>query len=466
MAPRKNLISTAFILWIAVIVFFSPGCVGRTLAGSRLLQGVRPEMESPEFWLKKLPDPHRVLLSPEEIRRMNEENLGRDGLYLCNVKALKEEWTREELLALLDEDWQGFGDHTGIRYGRYGHPLGDSFWNSLKRSLDIESIRERNRVGFGLIVKRTDIRVFPTEEVSMNTPDDYEIDRFQHSAISPGSLVGVYHFSRDRLWSYVQAGFIRGWIRATDLALAKERKEALDYEEVKDRLVITGSFVRVFGDSSFRQTAFLAQMGASFPLLDSFENSGFFTIRMPFRESDGTLSFRTGYVPKDEDVHSGFLPYTQEHAARQAFKMLHQPYGWGEMFGARDCSRFIMDIFASFGIVMPRNSKLQARIGISLGEVEDRDKREKKKVLDRAVPLATLLRLPGHIMFYLGKDQGEHYVIHNAWAVQKRVFFSPAIEKIGRTVVSDLSLGKTGPTQSLLDRLTDIQFIGRASEAP
>src|SRR4030065_1079715 len=108
-----------------------------------------------------------------------------------------------------------------------------------------------------------------------------------------------------------------------------------------------------------------------------------------------------------------------------------------------------MDIFAAFGIVMPRNSKLQARIGISLGEVEERDKREKKKVLDRVVPLATLLRLPGHIMFYLGKDQGEHYVIHNAWAVQKRGFFSPVLAKIGRTVVSCLSLGRTGRRQWL-----------------
>jgi hypothetical protein len=50
--------------------------------------------------------------------------------------------------------------------------------------------------------------------------------------------------------------------------------------------------------------------------------------------------------------------------------MLHEPYGWGELGGGRDCSRLIMDVFDSFGIVMPRNSKFQAMLGKSLGEVE------------------------------------------------------------------------------------------------
>ena len=198
---------------------------------------------------------------------MNEENLKKQDLFLCRVKDLKEEWTKEEILALMNEDWEGFGRTEEIRYGRYGIPLEESFWNELKKNLNQESLKERNRMLFGLIVKRTDIRVFPTEELSMNTPDNDEFDRFQHSSVSPGSLVGIYHFSQDKLWAYVQTGFIRGWVRTTDLAIAKERREAVDYEEAKERLVITGSFVKVFSDPSLHQINFLAQMGTSFPIL-------------------------------------------------------------------------------------------------------------------------------------------------------------------------------------------------------
>jgi hypothetical protein len=452
-----------FILTLTLWVVFL-GWVSQGAASSSTISSVSLKREDPEFWIKKIPDPRRLLLTTEEIQKLNEENLKRKDLYLCNVKSLKEEWTREEIQALLKEDLEGFGRTEEIRYGRYGNPLEEAFWSALIKNMNTESLKDKNRILFGLIVRRTDIRVFPTDEPSLSTPDRSEFDRFQHSAIPPGSLIGIYHLSKDKLWAYAQTGFIRGWIRMTDLAIAKERREAIDFEEAKDRLVITGNFIPVFADLSFQQTALVAQMGSSFPFYSTPENSEkkgpYYVIQIPLREIDGQLTFQKAYIPKKEDVHRGFLPYHQENVARQAFKMLHQPYGWGEMFGARDCSRFIMDIFHTFGILMPRNSKLQARIGIPLGQVEGKTLKEKKKVLDRAIPMATLLRIPGHIMLYLGKDKGTFYIIHNIWGIQRRGWFGPKLEKIGQVVVSDLRLGETGPNASLLYRLTDIQLIG------
>jgi len=486
MTLQKTSISTPLFLTALLCLAFALGGTPPPLMASNLLPNVSPKMEEPEFWIKKTRDPGRLLLTLEEIQKMNEESLKKEGLFLCRVKDLKEEWTREEILALLDEDWEGFGRTAEIRYGQNGVPLDDLFWSNLKTNLSRDSIKDKNQISFGLIVKRTDIRVFPTEELSLSTPDNYQFDRFQHSSVSPGSLVGIYSFSKDKLWTYVQTRFIRGWVRTLDLAIAKERAEAVDYEETKDRLVITGSFVKVFGDSLFQQPVFVAQMGTSFPILNWPETgpapSGYrasrvrgtspgevnqcYMIKIPFRESDGRLSFRKGYIPRDEDIHLGFLPYTQENLARQAFKMLHQPYGWGEMFGGRDCSRFILDLFGTFGILMPRNSKLQGRIGVPLGPVEGKTIKEKQKVLDHAIPLATLLRLPGHIMLYLGSDNRRYYAIHSIWGIQRGGWFGPKLQQIGKVVVSDLSLGKTGPNQSLLHRITDIQLIGPVSEAP
>jgi len=468
MLSKKTPVFFIFILTVTLSLTIGWGCGPKVLIASPLLPNVSPEMEKPEFWIKKIQNPGRLLLTSEEIQKMNEKNLKREGLFLCSVKDLKEEWTKEEILTLLNEDWEGFGRTEGIRYGRYGYPLQESFWNELQKNLNKESLEERNRMPFGLMVKRTDIRVFPTEELSMNTPTNYEFDRFQHSSIAPGSLIGIYHLSKDRLWAYVQTSFIRGWIHTTAFAIAKEKSEVVDYEGAKERLVITGSFVKVFGDPSLHQIIFLAQMGTTFPMLSLPKETGIteqcYVIQIPFREVDGGLSFRKGYIRRDEDVYQGFLSYTQENIARQAFKMLHQPYGWGEMFGARDCSRFIMDIFATFGILMPRNSKLQARVGVSLGQVEGMTIKEKQGVLDRAIPLATTLRLPGHIMLYLGKDKSKYYAIHNIWGIQKAGWFAPVMEKIGKVVVSDLSLGRSGPNQSLLHRITDIQTIVSDSE--
>lgn len=109
---------------------------------------------------------------------------------------------------------------------------------------------------------------------------------------------------------------------------------------------------------------------------------------------------------------------------------------------------------------------LQARVGIDLGREGMNTLEGKKRILDQAVPLATTLRLPGHIMLYLGKDKGRYYVIHNVWGVQKAGPSGTIHQKIGRTVVSDLSLGETGPNGSLLERITDIRFVGNNSLSP
>jgi hypothetical protein len=428
------------------------------------LPHVSPAMEKPEFWIDKVRNPTNEMIRPDRIRKMDDEIFQRSDLYLSRVKDLKEDWTREELLELLREDWQGFGKNSEIRFGRNGQTLNESFWKELEKNIYTEGIKERNRVLFGLIAKRTDIRVFPTAEPSLSSPSSGDFDRFQHSMISPGSLVAIYHTSKDENWVYLQASFIRGWVKRDAVAMESQKKTAVQYVEEKERLVITGDFVTLFRDSSFKEEAFGAQMGDSFPLSrlphDNWVDCKAYVVRIPSREKDGRLIFQDAYISKRTDVHPGFLPYTQENVAKQAFKMLHQPYGWGEMFGGRDCSRFIMDIFATFGIVMPRNSMLQARVGIDLGPAEGKSIREKRAILEQAPPLATTLRLPGHIMLYLGKQKGRYYVIHSIWGFQNSGRSGANLEKVGAVVVSDLSLGEGGPSGSLLKRLTDIRFIG------
>jgi len=428
------------------------------------VHAVSKQMESPIFWINKIKNPDRPLLTPSEIEKMNEENLKRQDLLLCRVEDLKEEWSKEEILSFLKEDWGGFGKKDQVRYGKQRTHLDDVFWNELKENINQDALKEANRLLFGFTLKRTDVRVFPTEEASMKTPAGDAFDLFQHSAIAPGVLVGIYHFSRDKTWAYSQTPFIRGWLRAKDIAIAHDRNEASVGGSGKAPLVVTGNFVKAFADPQFKQPLFSAQMGTTFPILGFPDQNQamnpYYIIRLPKRDNDGRLTFRNGYIPSRADVHYGFLPYTQRNLAKQAFKMLHQPYGWGELSGGRDCSRFIMDLFNSFGILMPRNSYLQAKMGISLGPLEGKTIEEKKRILDRAIPLATLLRMPGHIMLYLGKHDGVHYAIHSIWGIQKKGGAKPVYQKIGKVAVTDLSLGQDGPNGPLLQRLTEIQLIG------
>ncbi len=453
---------------IFLLLMTAFGYASQGLLALPRLPDVTPEMERPSFWIKKIKNPKHLLLTLEKIHQMNEENLKRQELGLWRIRDLKEYWSREEILLFLKEDLENLGRTEEPRYGKSGVLLGDFFWNKLRDNLNQESIQQISRMRFALVVRRTDIRVFPTDEPSVSTPHDDQFDRFQHSSISVGAPVGIYHFSQDKKWAYSQTPFIRGWIRTHDLAVAKEKAEVAAYEETKDQLVVTGNFVTVFADPSLRQPAFVAQMGDSFPLTvsgGSKKAHAFQVILIPARNNGGLLGIQKGYLRADEDVHLGFLPYTQKNVARQAFKMLHHPYGWGDRLGGRDCSRFIMDLFKTFGILMPRNSKEQAWVGLNLSPVAEKPAQEKRKILDQSIPLATTLRLPGHIMLYLGSDKGKYYAIHSIWGIQKSAGGQPVMQKIGRVVVSDLGLGEKGPNGSLLDRITDIRIIGSCPES-
>ncbi len=52
--------------------------------------------------------------------------------------------------------------------------------------------------------------------------------------------------------------------------------------------------------------------------------------------------------------------------------MLNQPYGWGDMYGEQDCSRFLQMVFATVGISLPRDSKDQAQVSNSVVDFDEK----------------------------------------------------------------------------------------------
>ena len=70
------------ILPITLSLIFVP----RAFTGSYLLPNVSLKMEEPQFWIKKIESPNHLLLTPEKIQKMNEENLEREDLTSLQVK--------------------------------------------------------------------------------------------------------------------------------------------------------------------------------------------------------------------------------------------------------------------------------------------------------------------------------------------------------------------------------------------
>lgn len=166
--------------------------------------------------------------------------------------------------------------------------------------------------------------------------------------------------------------------------------------------------------------------------------------------------------------HSGLIstarPLTRRAVLEEAFRRIDHPYGWGDQAGGLDCSRFVMDILATFGLELPRHSGRQAASGthtIDVSELTDLD--ERQRLIDAASRRGiVLLHFPGHIMLYLGRDADDTpRVIHSFSEYAEACEGGETLRRVDRVTVSDLTLGRGSSRRSFLERLDRIVILGQ-----
>ncbi len=440
----KIILNLTFGFWILTFILIS-GCASKLCIAPYPLPHVKVKMHTPGYWISKIDNPDEVIMSAEEIGKFNEAN--------CKRRRILEEVLRTDNI-MSGKTLSGNILNSIKRvqktkcYTTDNMRVDNVFFESISHNIEAYKIPDKVNVKFALTLRRTNLRVLPTDEIIMSRKNNHDFDRFQDSAIDVGQPLALLWESRDKKWAYVKTEITPGWIHAEDIAISDNKNDIIEYSETQEFVVATGNKIDIFSDSKCKNFLDSAQMGTRFPLMRV--KKEYFSITFPVANRRNKLSFRKAYIPTYEDVHTGYVPYTKRHAINQAFKLLYAPYGWGGMKGERDCSRFIMDIFACFGIRMPRNSSQQARIGREIARFD------RFKNLPSGI---SILYMPGHIMLYLGEDNGNYYVIHDTWAYTEGKWSSKTEKHIGRVVVSDLSLGKYGKTGSLLERLKIIKII-------
>ena len=246
--------------------------------------------------------------------------------------------------------------------------------------------------------------------------------------------------------------------------MAYDKETVLDYFKASAFIVYTGEAGDVYYDRKLTRFAMDVRMGMKLPLIE--EGDDYFCVRIPVLDLNGYLSFTTGYMAKDASVNIGFLPFTQENVARLAFLLKGNSYGWGGMFDGRDCSRFIFDIFKCMDLLLPRNSRSQSKAGSSSIDLTGFLSKQKEAIIvEKGIPFATLLYLPGHVMLYIGKEGNKPYVIHSLWAYRENALFRDKLSNVSQIVVSDLHLGKGSRKGSLLERLSGMTFLANKNPA-
>lgn len=256
------------------------------------------------------------------------------------------------------------------------------------------------------------------------------LDVLQNSTVRPGEPLAVYAPSADAAWYFVSTGAVVGWVRSHKIALVDP--DFMDRYIYAQKAVVIKDNVKI---QDAKGTVATIKMGTVLPSEDG-------KVLIPVRGK--TPLAEIAVYKLEERATAAFpVPFTPRNAARAVDQLIGEPYGWGGMHGWRDCSAMTRDYFSLFGIWLPRNSGDQARTGAAIPLKNIPVAERSKTILENAVPFATLIHMPGHIMLYLGLYDAEPVVLHNVWGVRTNMPGGKTGRTvIGKTVVSSLKAGE------------------------
>ena len=135
-------------------------------------------------------------------------------------------------------------------------------------------------------------------------------------------------------------------------------------------------------------------------------------------------------------------------------ELINKPYGWGGLFGNRDCSLLTKDALTPFAFSLQRNSFGQTRNGKYISFKGKTNKQKKEIIKQKGVPFLSLIYIKGHIALYLGIYKNEPIIFHSTWGVKTIKNGIHGRYIIGKSIISSLDLGKElsdfNPTKSIL----------------
>lgn len=379
---------------------------------------VTEAMQYASFWIKQLPDAAALIASAEQIQAYNQKNFAAEGTPLRDIFAMQRVFSRDELSKLI----QGVSKSPeGSRF-KDGQPITAAYKEELQASLNLDAIPAETQVRYGIAVRRSLMKNFPTDDEIYSNATDYAIDRFMETTAYPLEPMAILSTSRDGLWYFAQIYNYAAWIKVADVAIT-DKETLKNYVHSDQFLVVTGKKATThFNPFTKELSEYAIPMGVRVPLakrdeiratVDGQGVFGNFVVKLPIRNAAGELELKQSLISRSEDVSVGYVPYTRENVLKQAFKLLGTRYGWGGRFNGNDCSSTVMDVHAVFGFKLPRNSGEQGHKTVGKGHTlaADMNLQKRLEILGTA-PVGSALEMPGHIMLYVGQANGQHYVLH------------------------------------------------------
>ncbi|KWS06223.1 putative exported protein [Lysobacter capsici AZ78] len=428
--------------------------------------GIEEGQLNADYWIRQQTKPDATILDPRAIAAQNQRLHELDPS-VHDIEHLPARLTQAQVREWIEAMSQ---PREETLYDERGEDIPAATLAALSDNLALDAIPASQATRYGMVVRRADLRTFPTRLRVFNAKGDSDIDRFQESALFPGTPVAIVHASQDGKYWFVVSPLYAAWVEKD--RIAEGAKAAIfDYTRKTPYLVVTGASARtVHTPEQPGVSDVQLEMGVRVPLLADWPSDkpvngqhhyASHVIELPYRDDQGRLRFSPALLPRTADTSADYLPLTQANLVRQGFKFFGERYGWGHSYNTRDCSGFVSEIYRSFGVQLPRNTRDQAvspaynRIDLAEGLSHD----ERLKIVKR-LEVGDLIYIPGHVMMVVGHEDGWPYVIHDTTGIT----FRDRTGELARVHLNGVSVTPLVPLlfnreQPTVDRITSIQRI-------
>lgn len=428
----------------------------RSRPAPHLLPGVRPEHRTAGFWISRSQNPDALVLDPAEIDELNQRALGlasdRGGLG-ARFQVITGQTRTAPIIARMNKALEHHRTRAeaGSRVTLDGDRPSPTFFDQL----GFTQRRGEGADSLHIIAELTELRCHPTAEGLYEYEGDVDFDMMLCSTLRPGEVLRVIS-SHPNGWRLVRTAYAAGWLREEQLPVAVEEDELRRFLMADPFVVVTRDRTPVWETTRRRRAITDLRVGLRLPRLAS-EPSRLVRVLAP--TSEGLVE---AFVDSDA-VHDGYFPMTRRNVLTHAFARLDDAFGWAGAGGDRDCSRFLMDLFALFGLQLPRNSYFQSQAtSFVIDTSEMTSLAERRAALDRASARGVaFVFMPGHIMLWLGHDGRDSFAIHQFSGY--RVGCRPGHDvkmSVDRLSVTTLRLGEGSERHSFMERFTAIAVIG------
>ena len=406
-------------------------CSPSLMASPRLLPNVEKEYLRAEAWLNS-EEEGKIILAPEEISALNKMM---KSPTMPDLKTYPAKISREQLKTYLqdyemDDALYVNGEHITAMKAK-----------EIVDDVNLAALPAEKAVKYGVVVKRSDLRSFPTSLRAYKDPGDKDFDIWQETVVDPAEPVIILHQNKKGNFVFAQMRNYRGWLPTNQVAVT-DRASWLRYVEPEDFAIVTARLARLSASGA----KWTFQMGSKIPTKGK--------LQLPTRDKKGYLKIREVKPEYGQVLHEGYLPYTENNLVRQAFKHLGSPYGWGGLKESVDCSSFVADVYRTVGVELPRNADEQEE-ALAENQLQLSGYNSDEKLAALAdLPLGSALFMPSHVMLYLGSKAGRPYIIHALSSYgRKAANGNYQSVPVSEVVVSDVFLtARNGDT--LLERLT------------